>query len=103
LAQSLWLSVITTKEGLGGGNEIIGGVWIVLVSLRIKQSHTYSKVLSAMGLVAGVAGIISTVSLLRDFGAVFGLLLIVWFIYLGILMMREATSTSDKPVEQGAS
>lgn len=93
MAHSLWLTIITIKEGLGGGNEIIGGLWVLLVSVTMWRNRIYSKALSITGIIAGVAGTLSTISPLSDLGAVFGLLLIIWFVYLGFLMMRESSVT----------
>jgi len=94
-AQSLWLSVITTTQGLGGSNEIVGGLWVLLVSVELWRNRFYSTILSIIGVTAGVAGVVSAVPTLSDLGALFGLLLIVWFIYLSFIMMRESANACD--------
>ena len=33
VAEALWTRIDAVTEGLGGGNELIGGLWILLVSL----------------------------------------------------------------------
>ncbi|MBX2838829.1 MAG: DUF4386 domain-containing protein [Gammaproteobacteria bacterium] len=96
MAHSLWLTIITVKEGLGGGNEIIGGLWVLLVSVTMWRNRIYSRVLSVTGIIAGIAGTLSTISPLSDLGAVFGLLLIIWFVYLGFNMMRESSGKRDQ-------
>lgn len=101
LVQSLWLSVITTTQGLGGSNEIVGGLWVLLVSVELWRNRFYSTILSIIGVTAGVAGVVSAVPPLSDLGALFGLLLIVWFIYLSVVMMRESANTCDN--ESGGS
>ena len=100
-AQSLWLSVITTTQGLGGSNEIVGGLWVLLVSVELWRNRFYSTILSIIGVTAGVAGVVSAVPTLSDLGALFGLLLIVWFIYLSFFMMRESANARDN--ESGGS
>jgi len=43
-ASTLWLMVKTVFESLGGGNELIGGVWTVLIScLLLKATPDYSQ------------------------------------------------------------
>lgn len=92
MARSLWLSVITIKHGLGGSNEIVGGLWVMLVSVALWRKRAYTKILLTIGIAAGVAGVLSAVPPLSDLGALFGLLLIVWFVYLSWVMMRESAS-----------
>jgi threonine/homoserine/homoserine lactone efflux protein len=57
-----------------------------------------------LGLVVGVAGLLSIIPPLSATAYVFGLLLILWFAWLGIAMLRSATdsrqqaATSPEPV-----
>ena len=55
-----------------------------------------SRVLNYIGVVVGVAGIISIVPALAElFIYIFALGQIVWFIWLGIAMLRSSKSTSS--------
>lgn len=90
---SLWLLVFTIKEGLGGSSELVGGLWVTLVSTVIWQNRVYRRSMVLTGLVAGIAGIISTVPPLSELGAVFGLSLIAWLIYLSVEMIRDSKTT----------
>jgi hypothetical protein len=77
-------------EGLGGANEAIGGIWILLISWAALRIGALSKVLNYLGVVVGVAGIISIVPALGElFVYIFALGQIVWFIWLGIVMLRS--------------
>lgn len=96
MAPSLWLAVITLAEGLGGSNELVGGLWVTLVSVVMWQARVYARVLAIIGLIAGAAGILSAAPALSDVGAVFGLSLIVWFIYLGVEMVRDSATKEHK-------
>lgn len=95
-AQSLWLSMNTIQEGLGGGNEIVGGLWLLVVSLAARQTRLYPPLLCRIGSIAGIAGVVSTVPVLAGLGALFGLLSIVWFVYLGVVMLREAKEAQSE-------
>jgi len=88
-AASLWAAVDLVRDGLGGGNEILGGVWILLVSWAALRSGGFSKVLNYLGFVVGVAGILSAVPALRELASVFGLTQIIWFIWMGIALLNS--------------
>ena len=88
-AASLWLAVNTVTEGLGGGNEIVGGLWVLVISAAAWRERSDPRWLSATGLIAGFTGVASTVPGLGDLGAVFGLVLIAWFAALGVRRIVE--------------
>ena len=93
-AAPVWLAIDSVRDGLGGGNEIIGGVWILLVSWAALQAGGLPKGLNYLGVVIGVAGILSAVPALGMLTDIFGLTQIVWFIWLGIVMLRDKTSAA---------
>jgi hypothetical protein len=91
-AASVWLTLDFVVNGLGGGNEIVGGLWVLLVSWAALRARELPKALNILGLVISVAGLVTIVRALKAVGAVFGLGLIVWFIWLGIVMLRRRRS-----------
>lgn len=88
-AGSVWLTLDFVVNGLGGGNEIVGGLWVLLVSWAAMRQVGLPPALNYLGMVAGVAGLVTAIPALEVLGAVFGLGLIVWFVWLGIVMLRE--------------
>ncbi len=88
-AATVWLTVKIVFEGLGGGIETIGGLWILMISWSALRSGEFPKALNYLGLVVGVAGIVTIVPALEDLSAVFGLGQIPWFIGLGIILLRS--------------
>jgi hypothetical protein len=94
-AESLWLAVDSVHNGLGGGNEIVGGLWVLLVSWAALRSGLLPRALNYLGLVIGVAGLVTIVPALEMVGAVFGLGLIVWFVWLGFVLLSDHTSDPD--------
>jgi hypothetical protein len=89
-AGTIWLTIDSVLGGLAGSNEIIGGIWILLISWAALRAGELSKVLNYLGVVIGVAGIISIVPALAElFIYIFALGQIVWFIWLGILLLRS--------------
>jgi len=91
-AADFWVVIDTIHNALGGGVEVVGGVWMLIISADFLKSNQLSKAINSLGIVIGTAGIISMVPGLSDAGAVFGLLQIVWFIWLGILMIAGIES-----------
>jgi hypothetical protein len=89
-AGTIWLTINSVLEGLAGSNEVIGGIWILLLSWAALRTGELSRILNYLGLVVGVAGIISIVPALAElFIYIFALGQIVWFIWLGITMLRS--------------
>ncbi len=88
-AATVWLTVGIVFQGLGGGTEIVGGLWTLLISWVALRKGEFPKVLNYIGLVVGVAGIVTIIPALEDLTAVFGLGQIPWFIWLGIILLRS--------------
>lgn len=93
-AQQAWQSIESVAQALGGaGGEILGGLWVLLVSVVALKSGALPKLLGWFGVVIGVAGLSSVVPPLHDVAIVFGLMLIAWFVWLGtVLTMTKATT-----------
>ncbi|MEO0506588.1 MAG: DUF4386 family protein [Bacteroidota bacterium] len=87
-AIQVFSSINIVTEGLGGGNEIIGGLWVLLVSILGLRGKQIPKGISILGLLVAIAGIL-TVYPLDIFKEIFGLGQIVWFLAIGIIMLRR--------------
>jgi hypothetical protein len=85
-----WQGIEPTIDGLGNANgEILGGLMTLLISLAALRAGELPKGLNILGLVVGSVGIISLVPMLTGtLGPVFGLGQIVWFIWIGIALLR---------------
>lgn len=93
-AESLLSSIGTVTDGLGGGNELVGGMWILLVSLAAWTSRRLPTGLNAVGVASGAAGLVTLIPGLSDVGMVFGLGSIVWFAWAGIVLLGNSTPTA---------
>ena len=99
-ARIVWQSVEPVAEALGGaGGEILGGLWILLLSVVALRSGALPKLLGWFGAIIGVAGLTSVVPPLHDAVIVFGLALIVWFIWVGVVLLktRATEAMADQP------
>jgi hypothetical protein len=77
-------------NGLGNANgEILGGIWTFLISLAALRSGGLPKALNILGLFVGAVGIITIVPTLNDMTGLFGLGQIAWFVWLGIVLLRN--------------
>lgn len=88
-AEPVWSALDSVQNGLGGGNEIAGGVWVLLVSWAALKTATLPRALNYLGLLAGTAGLVTVIPPLEAVGAVFGIGLIIWFVALGIVLLRD--------------
>ncbi len=89
-AALIWMVTSLLQDSLGGGVEIVGGLWVLLVCAAALTSQQFSRWLGYLGVLAGLAGVLTVIPTLKEFGAVFGLTQIVWFGWLGIFMLRSA-------------
>lgn len=101
-------TVSIVVDALGGGIELIGAIWVLLVSVVGLKNKIYNRVLHYSGLFVGIAGVLTLFSGLSFLSsntffqlttAIFGLGQIFWFLLLGIFMFRDLPYTSnDKAV-----
>lgn len=90
-AATVWLAIDFVFDGIGGGVELVGGIWILLVSWAALRAGELPRALNYLGVVIGVVGILTVVPALEVLTDVFGLSQIVWFVWLGIVMLRGRT------------
>ena len=88
-ATTLWLALSAVESAIGGGIELPGGLWILLISWVGLQKRVFPRGLMFLGLVAGSAGTLSALPFLHELGPIFGISSILWFLWLGIFMLRN--------------
>jgi hypothetical protein len=93
-AVTVWLAVEAVFEGIGGGVELLGGIWILIISWAALRAGEFPKALNYFGAAIGLAGILTIIPALEMLTDVFGLTQIVWFIWLGIIMLRSKAHTT---------
>jgi Domain of unknown function (DUF4386) len=95
-AVSTWQAIEPVAQGLGGsGGELLGGLWVLLVSMAALRARSLPKALNWLGIAIGAAGVLSVVPTLIDLAYGFGLLEIIWFVWLGIVMLRTRPQGAD--------
>lgn len=87
-AVQTWEALHAVELGLGGGNEIAGGVWILCVSIAGLMYRSFGKITIGLGLLTGLGGLLTILPPLGEVaGAVFGLGAIAWFIAVGLALL----------------
>lgn len=87
-AALLWMMIEIIQNGLGGGVELVGGVWVLLTTKVAQQVNGLCKTINVLGWAIGLVGILTVIPGLSGLGAIFGLLQIVWFTFLGLYLLR---------------
>lgn len=88
-ALSVWTTVSVVQDAFGGGVELLGGVWVLLLSAVLLRDASRARALAALGIVVGVAGVLTVIPSLGIMKTVFGLTQIVWFVWIGFWMLRR--------------
>jgi len=96
-AVSAWQAIEPVADALSSGQgELLGGLWVLLVSVAALRTGSLPKALNRLGILIGFAGIASIIPPLLDAIYVFGLLEIIWLIWLGIVMLRTRPSEQSQ-------
>ena len=97
MAATVWAGLDAVTNGLGGGNEVLGAVWVLGISIVALRERLFARWINHLGVVMGIAGILTVAPALEQVGAVFGLGLIIWFIAVGINLIRDARRSTEQP------
>ena len=90
-AATVWLTLdsVATGLGAGGGETIVTGLWFLLLSWAALQARALPRLLNYLGVVVGLAGILYVFTASAAVLSVNALGLIIWFVWLGIVMLRS--------------
>ncbi len=86
-AGTVWLALQAVENGIVSGNEIVGSLWVLLVSLAALRTGMFTRLLNYFGIVASFAGLLTVIPAVVP--AFFGLGMVVWSIWLGFEMLRS--------------
>lgn len=97
----LWSILFRIQTGLGDGVEWVGGVWMVMLSKYLIQRDKQAVALHGFGLAVGVTGCLTVAPGLAEVGAVFGMVQIVWFVWMGFRLLRLAKQVNAIQTQTG--
>ena len=92
-AYRLWGVVSMLVESLGGGNELVGGVWVLLTSITALKQRMFGNTVNYTGCFVGLAGI-ATIYPAEVFTEIFGITQIIWFIAIGVSLIKRSPAGS---------
>ena len=67
---------------------MIGGLWVLLLSISAIKANEFPSQLNYLGVLVGAAGV-STIYPAEILTEIFGVTQIIWFIWLGIVLIRS--------------
>jgi len=88
-AHTIFTTIQIIQDALGGGVELLGGIWVFCIGLMGLKSNVFHKYFNLFSLTLGAVGILTVLPFFYSLGGVFGILQIGWFFWLGILLLRN--------------
>lgn len=89
-----WHAISTVQDALGGGIELVGAVWLLVVCSAGLRIRAIPVGLAGLGLAIGIAGLATLVPAAAEISSsVFGLGLIVWFTWIAQTLLAQSGRT----------
>jgi hypothetical protein len=86
------------ENGIVSANELIGGLWVLLLSWAALRTGKLNKGLNYLGILIGISGILTLIPPIAEATQTFfGLSMIVWFAWLGIVLLRSRLIAAETP------
>jgi hypothetical protein len=92
LAATAWTILEAVENGITSGNELVGSLWVLLLSFCALRHGGLPKALSYAGIALAITGICTLIPDLTSILGValaFGLGMVVWSTWLGIVLLRS--------------
>ncbi len=95
-AATVWSAISPVLEVMVDRIEVVGGIWILLVTWGAVLEGRLPRALNYVGVVVGMAGVLTVVPALEVLGIGFRLGEMVWFGWLGIFVLRRSQSAAAR-------
>ena len=96
-AATAWTALESVEVGITSGNELVGSLWVLLLSVAALRTGQLSRALNMLGVALGVAGMLTIVpALYSSLVMVFGPGMIVWSAWLGIVLLRRKPAAAQQ-------
>jgi hypothetical protein len=89
-AATVWAALEAVENGIVSGNEIVGSLWVLLLSLAAWRTRGLPRALNYLGMALGVAGLLTGILAFIPAFRVQMIFagMIVWSAWVGIVMLR---------------
>ena len=88
-AAATWTVLEAVENGIVSGNEIVGSLWVLLVSLTAWRAGELGRALNIAGVVLSLFGLLTVIPPLAEtMIMVFWLAMIGWSVWVGIALLR---------------
>jgi hypothetical protein len=99
-AAALWPALEAVETGIVSGNELVGSLWVLLISIAALKTRILPRSFTLFGIVISAAGILTLVpGWVETTQMVFGSGMIVWSIWLGIVLLTGSRSVSNSSLD----
>ena len=99
-AVTAWTALESVEVGITSGNELVGSLWVLLLSVAALRTGQLNRALNYLGMVLGVAGMLTIVPALYDsLVMIFGPGMIVWSVWVGIVLLRQKPVAAARQAE----
>lgn len=89
-ALQFWQPINLITEALGGGNELLGGIWLLSVTEMARKRNWWPKWFNYIGFLSGAAAVFSILPILSELlSALFGLGQMIWFFLVGFYLISS--------------
>jgi hypothetical protein len=98
-AAAVWPVLEAVENGIVSGNELVGSLWVLLISIAALRTRSFVRAFNYFGVAVSLAGLLTLVSSLAETTRmIFGLGMIAWSIWLGIVLLISSRSASSQPL-----
>lgn len=96
-AEAIWLALQAVENGFVSGNELVGSLWVLLLSLAAVRTGGLPRFLGYFGAAISVAGMLTMIPPLAESMIMFfGSGMIVWSVWVGVILLRNRLTKNER-------
>jgi hypothetical protein len=101
-AAATWTMLEAVENGNVSGNEVVGSLWVLLLSLMAWRTGQLPNWLNLWGVIVSLGGLLTIIPPLAEpLIALFGAGMIIWSVGIGVALLRATGSVSRRAVALG--
>jgi hypothetical protein len=88
-AETIYQITQMLHGAIGGNNEIVGGIWTLLISIASLKRHMFKPWMNVLGIIAGIAGCLTMLPIFSEPATmVFAFGQMIWWVGIGVKMLK---------------